>query len=186
MRSGATLVSASMLRALEQCTPGKVKSDIEDKEDLPSKTKTEEENVKKRADFDAANDKQILAKVSNASSSKGKLPPITDELVKQQDSTSKKQSKAKTCTGSLCPATRFFFRPMYVCHAGKITYIRVPATDCWLSGEITSSKGVSGYEQQANITSTVAADISRMLPTAGSHNRIGGKVIVGKAVTELF
>ena len=39
-----------------------------------------------------------------------------------------------------------------------------------------SSKGVSGYEQQANVTSPMA-DISRLLPTGGgSHSRIGGKV----------
>ena len=41
---------------------------------------------------------------------------------------------------------------------------------------MVSSKGVSGYEQQANVTSPMA-DISRLLPTGGgSHNRIGGKV----------
>ena len=44
----------------------------------------------------------------------------------------------------------------------------------WCGG-IFSSKGVSGYEQQANVTSPMA-DISRMLPTGGGHMRIGGKV----------
>jgi hypothetical protein len=44
----------------------------------------------------------------------------------------------------------------------------------WCGG-MSSSKGVSGYEQQANVTSPMA-DISRMLPTGGGHMRIGGKV----------
>jgi hypothetical protein len=85
-----------MLRALDQCTPG-----------AGAGAGPEDAGEGRKPDFDATNDKQILAKVANQGLTRSKFPPITDEIVKQQaEAASKRHSKAKTCTGSLCPSIR--------------------------------------------------------------------------------
>jgi hypothetical protein len=90
-----------MLKALDQCTPSKgTGAGAGDKQDGPGRPGA-------KAPFDAANDKQIVAKVASQGITKSKFPPITDELLKQQaEAAHQKQSKAKTCTGSLCPSVR--------------------------------------------------------------------------------
>lgn len=124
-----------MLKVLEQCTPaGKVPSETKDVDDAGPDRKT--------PDFDAVNDRPMLAKVSSAGLTNSKLPPVTDELTKQQAQAQQKKHAAKTCTGSLCP--------------------------------VVSKNGVSGYEQ-AGASAAMSADISRMMPLAGSNPRIGGK-----------
>jgi hypothetical protein len=124
-----------MLKVLEQCTPaGKVPSEAKDVDDAGPD--------KKKPHFDAVNDRPMLAKISSAGLTNSKLPPVTDELTKQQAQAQQKKHAAKTCTGSLCP--------------------------------VVSKNGVSGYEQ-ASASAAMSADISRMMPLAGTNPRIGGK-----------
>jgi len=81
------------------CTPGKGTT-TKDSADV-------QQPAKKRPDFDATNDKGLLAKIKNEGLTQSKLPPVTDELIKQQaEHAANKPSK--TCTGSLCPVIRFF------------------------------------------------------------------------------
>jgi len=78
------------------CTPGK---------GTTTKDSADEQQPKKRPDFDATNDKGLLAKIKNQGLTQSKLDAVKEEM-KKAEQDGKKPSK--TCTGSLCPAIRFF------------------------------------------------------------------------------
>jgi len=80
------------------CTPGK---------GTTTKDSADEQQPKKRPDFDATNDKGLLAKIKNQGLTQSKLNAEKEEIIKQEDENAAKKP-SKTCTGSLCPAIRFF------------------------------------------------------------------------------
>jgi tetratricopeptide (TPR) repeat protein len=125
-----------MLKALQQCPPGKVSA--------AGTSPEEEEADNKKPVFDASNDRPMMAKISRASLTQSHLPPVTDELTKQQQEDAMSKQQSKICSGSICPT-------------------------------LSSKRSASAYEQPSAIAAAQAADISRMIPLAGAHNRIGGK-----------
>jgi hypothetical protein len=104
---------------------------------------------KTKNDFDAANDKGLLTKIHTYSSSGSKLPPVTDELIKNQTEAHSKSRKlsAHLLCRSLCPTSS------------------------------TGSNGASSNDNANTMMSPKAASAADMmrLPIGVAKERVGGK-----------
>ena len=104
---------------------------------------------KTKNDFDAANDKALLTKIHTYSSSGSKLPPVTDELIKNQTEAHSKSRKlsAHLLCRSLCPTSS------------------------------TGSNGASSNDNANTMMSPKAASAADMmrLPIGVAKERVGGK-----------